>query len=290
LKFEFIKETPDIIRDEKIRVENEIKDLRETEINLCGQIFKVQHILYFTMIDGKVAQAVINTVSSSNCIICGVKPLEINNIPGLLNRPSNEKVLKLEMSTLHARIRFMEYILHLSYNISFKSWRTSETTRPIKKEIKKRIQNQFKERVGIQVNIVKQRTGTANNGNTSRRFFGNPIVTAEIIQIDEIFIKRLAVILETICCNFAVDAKKFGIYAREAANLTISLYPWYNMPSTFHKILIHRKEIIESAALPGSLSEEAQESRNKDYKDYIDSITPGSFPVWRQMKMFFIIF
>jgi len=79
----------------------------------------------------------------------------------------------------------------------------------------------------------------------------------------------LAVILETICCNFTIDAEKFGIYARETANLAISLYPWYNMPSTVHKILIHGKEIIESAALPiGSLSEEAKESRNKDYKYY----------------------
>lgn len=36
-----------------------------------------------------------------------------------------------------------------------------------------------------------------------------------------------------------------------------------------HIILIHDKEIIESAALSiDSLSEEAQESRNKDYKYY----------------------
>lgn len=41
------------------------------------------------------------------------------------------------------------------------------------------------------------------------------------------------------------------------------------MPSTVHKILIYGKEIIESAALSiGSLSKEAQESRNKDYKYY----------------------
>lgn len=146
LKFEFIKETLDLIREERTRVENEIKDLRETEINLRRRIFKVRHILYFTMIDGKVAQAVTNTASSSNCVICEAKSSEMNNISRLLNRPSNKEALKLGMSTLHARIRFMEYILHLSYNLSFKSWRTSETTRPIKEETKKRIQNQFKER------------------------------------------------------------------------------------------------------------------------------------------------
>lgn len=269
LKFEFRKETHDLIREEKIRVENEIKHLCETEINMHGRSFKVRHILYFTMIDGKVAQAVTNTTSASNCVVCGAKPSEMNIITKLQNRPLNEEAIKMGMSVLHARIRFMEYILHLSYKLGFKLWRTSKENRPIKEETKKRIQNQFREKLGIQVDIVKQGMGTTNNGNTSRRFFGNPTVTAEITQIDETFIKRLAVILEIISCNFDVDAKKFGMYAHETAQLAVSLYPWYHMPSTVHKILIHGREIIESAALPiGSLSEEAQESRNKDYKYY----------------------
>lgn len=86
LKFEFIKETPDLIREEKTRVENEIKHLRETEINLYGRIFKIRHILYFTMIDGKVAQPVTNTASSSNCVICGAKPSQMNDIANCLNK------------------------------------------------------------------------------------------------------------------------------------------------------------------------------------------------------------
>lgn len=100
-------------------------------------------------------------------------------------------------------------------------------------------------------------------------FFGNSTITAEITKIDERVIKRLAVILEIICSGFAIDAIKFARYARDTANLAISLYPWYYMPATVHKILIHGKDIIECAAFPiGSLSEEAQEGRNKDYKQY----------------------
>lgn len=144
LKFEFIKETLNLIREERTRVENEIKDLRETEIFpeiLHGWIFKVRHILYNDRWESRLS-SVTNTASSRNfVIICGAKPSEMNNISKLLNRPSNEETLKmaLEMSTLHARIRFMEYILHLSYNLSFKSRRTSETIRSIKEETKKRI-------------------------------------------------------------------------------------------------------------------------------------------------------
>lgn len=41
------------------------------------------------------------------------------------------------------------------------------------------------------------------------------------------------------------------------------------MTPTVHKILIHGPEIIKQALLPiGQLSEEAQESRNKDFKSY----------------------
>ena len=44
-------------------------------------------------------------------------------------------------------------------------------------------------------------------------------------------------------------------------------YPWYYMPPSVHKILIHGAEIITHAVLPiGQLGEEAQEAKNKDFK------------------------
>lgn len=173
LKFEFIKETPNVIQEEKIRVDSEIEGLHKTEVHVRGRIFNVKHTLYFTMIDGKVAQAVTNTASSSNCVICGATPSQMNDMLRLVNRRQslNDEALKLGMSPLHARIRFMEYILHIAYNLSFKSWRTKkETTLAIKEETKRRIQTEFKDRVGIIVDVVKQGVGTTNNGNTFRRF------------------------------------------------------------------------------------------------------------------------
>lgn len=39
-----------------------------------------------------------------------------------------------------------------------------------------------------------------------------------------------------------------------------------NMPHTLHKVLFHGQEITENSFFPvGTLSEEAQECRNKDY-------------------------
>lgn len=104
-------------------------------------------------------------------------------------------------------------------------------------------------------------------GNTSRRFFANRDLTSEITKIDKDLIHRFAIILGVINSTYDIDPIKFGTYANETAELAIQLYPWYYMPSTIHKILLHGSEIVAAAALPiGMLSEEAQESRNKDYK------------------------
>ena len=108
-----------------------------------------------------------------------------------------------------------------------------------------------------------------NTGYTSRIFFRNTSVTAEITQIDENLIRRLGVILELINSNSTMDSDIFGLYTAETAKLAIQLFPWYYIPSTVHKVLIHGAEIIQAAALPiGLLWEEAQESLHKDYKDY----------------------
>lgn len=56
----------------------------------------------------------------------------------------------------------------------------------------------------------------------------------------------------------------------ETARMYVHKYEWYYMPSSVHKILIHGEKIIEHfSILPiGQLSEDAQESRNKNYKQY----------------------
>ena len=44
-------------------------------------------------------------------------------------------------------------------------------------------------------------------------------------------------------------------------------YPWFRMPGTIHKVLIHPKQVLKNSALPaGYFGEEASEARNKFYK------------------------
>jgi hypothetical protein len=58
------------------------------------------------------------------------------------------------------------------------------------------------------------------------------------------------------------------------------MYTYMNgfyMPPSVHKILIHRPYIVASFFLPiGQLSEEAQESRNKNIKKYREHFTRKS--------------
>ena len=67
-----------------------------------------------------------------------------------------------------------------------------------------------------------------------------------------------------------INAESFGSYTVETARIYVTNYGWYYMPSSVHKILLHGENIIKHfAVLPiGQLSEDAQESRNKDYKKF----------------------
>ena len=71
-----------------------------------------------------------------------------------------------------------------------------------------------------------------------------------------------------------MNATAFDNYAKETAKLFVSLYAWYYMPASVHKLLIHGSAIVSVALLPiGQLSEEAQEARNKEIKKFREHYT-----------------
>lgn len=220
------------------------------------------------MINAKVCNAATNTASTMNCYIYGKTSKEFNK----LNKksPENPDALKFGLSTLHDRIRLFESLLHLSYKIPLKKWqaRTQEHKR-IVAETKRKIQNDFKEEMGFLVDIPKAGFGNSNDGNTSRRFFSDPITSSRITEDDIKLIKKCNIILETLSNGHKINVKKFECFAEETAKLYVDLYGWYPMTSTMHKILTHGATIIEHAILPiDKLSEEAAEARNKHFRVY----------------------
>lgn len=269
IQFEYAKETANHTKEIVERIQETISNILPTFVTIKDKVIEIRHNLLFTMMDTKIAQAATGCKASSVCYICNASPKEMNNLESVVKKSCNQDAVKLGISPLHARIKTMEFILHIGYNLTFKRWSTNAETKPLKEENKKRIQTELRQRLGIRVDHVQQGLGTTNTGNTSRKFFQNPEVVSEVTGVDLELIKRLATILEVITCGESIDPVKYGKYALDTARLFVGTYNWYYMPVTIHKMLVHGESIIRSSFLPiGNLSEEAQEARNKDYRNY----------------------
>lgn len=269
IRFRFVKESVDITKEEICYVENAVRKLTPTEVILQDKKCIFEQIFKMTMVDGKVCNAATDTKSTSKCYICGATSKDFNNLTQKL-QPSS-KSFEFGLSVLHARIRLFESVLHLAYKLPLKKYRQkrSKEEKELEAQTKKNIQERFRLETGLLVDMPKANFGNTNDGNTSRRFFENPQLAADITKVDFILIYRLKVILETISSGHKIDTQKFDEYAMETARLYCDLYGWHPMTPTMHKILIHGAEIIENALLPiGQLSEEAAEARNKHFRLY----------------------
>jgi len=162
----------------------------------------------------------------------------------------------------------MEYLLHISYNLEIQKWSVRNPQQKILKlERKRNIQEQFRRRLGLLIDVVKQGVGTSNDGNTARRFFENPSVTAEITGLDAIIIRKFSILLQAISSNEEINPEKFDDFAKTLAKHVIEKYGWYYMPASVHKILLHGADIIKNVLLPiGQLSEEVIEARHKEFR------------------------
>lgn len=263
-----MKESHQIIKKESDHIESQASQLKPTLINFQETDIQVHHTLLQTMVDGKVANSLADNMSSQTCYICKATPKQMNNIEHVLKRPCNVNFFKYGLSTLHAHIRFFECILHLSYRLPFKKWRMKQDTAEYKIR-KNEIITKLREETGLLVDVVKQGKGSTNDGNTARRFFRDPEQAARITGIDKSLIKRFAVVLEAISCGYKLNTDAFRTYGLATARHFVEKYPWYYMPASVHKILIHGADTMDGLLLPiGQLSEEALEARHKECRYY----------------------
>lgn len=271
IRIRFVKEAVDITKDEISYIKNSIQSLPEfTTIKLENNEYDIKFKMLLTMVDAKICNAATETSSTLRCYICNETSKDFNKLnPETVIDPNT---LSFGMSILHARIRLFESILHLAYKLPLKKGRLSTKNKEeaeIVKQRKLEIQNEFKTKLGLLVDIPKAGFGSTNDGNTSRRFFADPELAAQITGVDSKLIYRFKVILETISSGHKIDTDKFSEFAMNTAKLYVQLYPWCPMTPTTHKILVHGATIIKHALLPiGQLSEEAAEARNKHFRTY----------------------
>lgn len=270
IRFQFARETTELAQAEKKYIEDQIAQLVPTKYPMGNKNIEVSHSMLFTMIDGKICNAITETTSTQRCYLCGLTSKDFNDMDKVLHVEVNKQRFEFGLSILHAWIRFLESILHLAYKLPLQKWQARGTQdKQVVAETKKKIQMKFKQELGIIVDKPKQGYGSTNDGNTARRFFHNFENAAEITGISVELIRRLNIILQTLSSGHLIDTEKFRKYTLDTALLYIEKYAWYPMTPTLHKILIHGPDVIATSILPiGQLSEEAQEASNKVFKRF----------------------
>lgn len=260
----FTKENRNVINTVREQLQHEIETLDTYFYNSKNKSLNVHYRMKLTMIDGAVLSVINGSRSNSTCVLCGAKPSEMNDTL-IFERTVNEQCYQYGLSTLHAWIKCFECLLHIAYKQSIKKWRISGREMEQKvEENKKTIQEKFKSEMGLIVDMVKTGYGTSNDGNTARRFFSNVELSARITGLDKTIITNFSIILRTISCGLHINVPNFEKLLKETALLYFKLYPWYYMPATVHKILIHGIDFIKYSTIPiGMLSEEALESSHK---------------------------
>lgn len=199
---------------------------------------------------------------------CGAKPTEMNDIDKVRQKVANKEAYQFGLSTLHAWIRLFELVLHIGYRLKLKVWSVKKAQRKEYLTEKKRIQSEFYDKMGLPVDQPRAGgAGSSNDGNTARRAFADPATFSSITGVDVGLITRFSVILRALASTKPVDPDKFQTFALQTAKEYCRLYPWFYMPASLHKLLMHGAEVIRSLMLPiGAYSEEAQESQNKNVK------------------------
>src|SRR5262249_28056841 len=149
--------------------------------------------------------------------------------------------------------------LHVSYRLKIKKWQMRGPLKAIMKERKTELQNRFFNQMGLRVDFPSSRgTGNTNSGPVARSVFSKPNILSEILELDVDLIKRITTILIALSCQLPLDVDKFALFCLETAHIYVSLYEWFPMPPSIHKVLIHSKEIMLASDLPlGVLAEDA---------------------------------
>lgn len=127
--------------------------MKTTEIVL-GKSLTVNYNLIMTMIDGKIINVLTNT-SIQKCFICNCNPTAMNDHDKLCNFDVNIENLIYGLSTLHAWIKFLECILHISYKLSTPiTKRLLEEQKILVANRKKDIQNRLWNEMGLKIDRV----------------------------------------------------------------------------------------------------------------------------------------
>jgi len=223
-------------------MDEEIANLKPAVVPTGDEMVQIKYSLHLTLIDGKILNVITNTASMQTCPISKATLSKFNDLSNVETEVFNPLPgsLTFGISPLHSWIRLFECCLHIAYRLPLGVWKVTSTEhKKVLQERKSRIQKDLRTMLGLNVDMPKSGgSGTTNDGNTARTAFKNIVIFAEITELNLELLKRFQTILIAISCQLPLDPLLFGDYCRCTAELYVSIYPWYPMPSTLHKVLL----------------------------------------------------
>ena len=264
LRIAWEKENNDSIKIEFNRLKTEYASIQPTEYIYKDEKYKVNHIVIFTMFDGKSVSVLTNTPSNMTCPNCKANPKDFNDLERVMQFKVDEDSLSFGISPLHMLIRALEYILHVSYRLDLTLWRVPKELQPQMLERKNAILKSFKDFAHWIIDKVRAGQGNYNTGNLGRKVFSNYDLTASITGINIELIRNLHYMLTAINSGFHINVEAFREIGLRTYKLHIQHYNWYKLPQSMHRLFLHLPQIAEkSQATIGQCSEEAIESSHK---------------------------
>lgn len=135
------------------------------------------------------------------------------------------------------------------------------------------MQTAVKEAFGIRPDQVVQGKGTTNTGNLARRCFEKPRKFAQCLGVDKKLVSNVALILKLLRSKRLLNVQELEILCETTRTRYFKEYPWASMSPSFHRLLVHSGQIIQSFwPIPiSSTAEDGLESWHKKWRAYFTS-------------------
>ena len=116
-------------------------------------------------------------------------------------------------------------MLHVGYKLDNKSFQARTKEQKLSVQIrKKKIQNEFREKLSLIVDVPKVGYGNTNNGNTVRRAFANAEVFSQITGVEREVIDRLRTVLLALSSGYELNLDAFTFFCRRTSECLVNNY------------------------------------------------------------------
>ena len=230
-------------------MENEIENLVHRTINNVP----IKYQLKPTCLDGKGRILWAGKTSMSTCLNCGALPKEMAH--RYQNKPIIESTLKFGMSSMHLRVRAMEWCCKAKLYQDMETWYLPAEWQFLKDARMVEMQISAKELLGLDLyKVLPGAVGNSNTGNTSRKAFANPKEFAKILDGDETIeeiISLLARVLNAVNSKEDIDPNKLQALCNKTLDLIYqSKWSWNWLSHSVHVLLHHSPQIVASLPTP----------------------------------------